>query len=181
MDMLPVETAAETDAALAVDPDEDVRAMPGDILGIVQVTIPVSDLALSAAWYRDLLGLAYVREFVNAGAVTGCALADWSARYLIALRLRSDTSGRADLRGEHPVVLEAADAVAADRVRRRAAALGVAWTGGVHADGHWTEYVDPDGIALRIVHSAAGPATFLGVDLAPDSGAAFYDTPRLRV
>jgi catechol 2,3-dioxygenase-like lactoylglutathione lyase family enzyme len=180
MDMLPVEMVDAIDAARAADPDADVNAMPGDIRGVVQVTIPVSDLALSAAWYRDLLGLAYVREFLNAGTVTGCALADWSARYLIALRLRSDTPRHADLRGEHPVVLEAADAAAADRVRRRAAGLGVAWTGGVHADGHWTEYVDPDGIALRIVHSAAGPTSFLGVDRASDSRSAFYDTPRLR-
>ena len=45
-----------------------------------------------AAWYRDLLGLSYVREFSNDAGVTGCALADWQARYLIALRLRGSTS-----------------------------------------------------------------------------------------
>ena len=87
-----------------------------DLLGIVQVTIPVSDLARSAAWYRDLLGLDYVREFVGDGQVTGNALADWEARYLIALRLRSTTAAPADLRGEHPVILEAAGAEAADRL-----------------------------------------------------------------
>ena len=37
---------------------------PG-MIGIVQVTIPVTDLAHSAAWYRDLLSLSYVREFVT--------------------------------------------------------------------------------------------------------------------
>ncbi|HET6937514.1 MAG TPA: VOC family protein, partial [Nocardioides sp.] len=63
-----------------------------DVLGIVQVTIPVSDLARSSAWYRDLLGLEYVREFVGDGQVTGTALADWDARYLVALRLRSTTA-----------------------------------------------------------------------------------------
>jgi catechol 2,3-dioxygenase-like lactoylglutathione lyase family enzyme len=178
MDMLPVETVDPLDAAPSVAAG-DLCPMPGDILGVVQVTIPVSDLARSAAWYRDLLGLAYVREFVSAGAVTGCALADWRARYLIALRLRSDTATQADLRGEHPVVLEAFDAAAADRVRRQATARGIASTSGVHADGHWTEYLDPDGIAVRIVHSAAGPASFLGVEFAADGPAAFYDTPRL--
>ncbi|MFI7708744.1 VOC family protein [Nonomuraea sp. NPDC049480] len=36
--------------------------------------LPVSDLASSAAWYRDLLGLEYAREFERDGVVTGCAL-----------------------------------------------------------------------------------------------------------
>jgi len=152
---------------------------PG-LIGIVQVTIPVTDLAHSAAWYRDLLSLSYVREFGNADDVTGCALADWQARYLIALRLRGDTAGDADLRGEHPVIIEAADAAAAERVRARAAARGVGSTSGVHADGAWIEFVDPDGIAVRIVHSPAGPRDFLGVQFV-DSGVAFYDTPRLEV
>jgi catechol 2,3-dioxygenase-like lactoylglutathione lyase family enzyme len=181
MDMLPVESPSRCDAAPEESAQAGVRDTPGDILGIVQATIPVSDLARSAAWYRDLLGLVYVREFTGERGVTGCALADWRARYLIALRLRSDTEGMADLRGEHPVVLEALDPEAAERIRRRASAHGIDSTGGTHADGSWTEFVDPDGIAVRIVHSAAGPATFLGVDLATDTSAAFYDTPRLML
>ena len=152
----------------------------GEVRGIVQVTIPVTDLTRSATWYRDLLGLSYAREFAGDHGVTGCALADWEARYLIALRLRSDTARGADLRGEHPVVLEAVDAAAAERVRARAAASGVMSTCGSHADGGWIEFLDPDGIAVRIVHSAAGPTTFLGVVLTADGSAAFYDTPRLR-
>jgi hypothetical protein len=76
---------------------------PGrDLLGIVQVTVPVADLVRSARWYRDLLDLEYVREFGDEAVVTGCALADFTGRYLIALRLRSTTRGEADLRGEHP-------------------------------------------------------------------------------
>ncbi len=42
--------------------------------GIVQATIPVSDLARSAQFYADLLGLRYVREFGDGTTVTGCAL-----------------------------------------------------------------------------------------------------------
>ena len=152
-----------------------------DVIGIVQVTIPVTDLARSAAWYRDLLDLAYIREFCNADGVTGCALADWRARYLIALRLRSDTACGADLRGEHPVIIEAADAASAERVRARASARGVDSTPGTHADGAWIEFFDPDGIALRLVHSAAGPRGFLGVSFTPDGEADFYDAPRLRL
>ena len=153
----------------------------GDLTGIVQVSIPVSDLARSAAWYRDLLGLAFVREFGDDDRVTGCALADWSARFLVALRLRSTTAGAADLRGEHPLVLEAADAGAAARVRARADALGIGWTSGRHADGEWMEFLDPDGIAVRLVHDAAGPRTFLGVRWTTTGDATFYETPRLEL
>jgi len=151
-----------------------------ELLGIVQVTIPVTDLARSAAWYRDLLDLTYVREFTNDDGVTGCALADWQARFLIALRLRSDTAGAADLQGEHPLVLEAADAKSANRIRDRATARGISSTSGTHADGSWIEFVDPDGIAIRIVHSAGGPQTFLGVHFAENS-ATFYDAPQLQL
>ncbi len=156
------------------------RAEEQQLLGIVQVTIPVSDLARSAAWYRDLLDLSYDREFSDDDGVTGCALADWQARYLIGLRRRSDTAGAPDLRGEHPVVLEAADADSANRVRDRATARGIASTSGTHADGSWIEFVDPDGIAVRIVHSAHGPHTFMGVQFAGDS-VTFYDAPRLQL
>jgi catechol 2,3-dioxygenase-like lactoylglutathione lyase family enzyme len=155
-------------------------ARGGDLVGLVQVTIPVTDLARSAAWYRDLLGLQYVREFGTAELVTGCALADWSARYLVALRLRSTTAGDADLRGEHPLVVEAADASAAARVRDRADAMGIRWTEGRHADGSWTEFLDPDGIAVRMVHDAAGPRSFLGVGWTSDD-VEFYERPRLVV
>jgi catechol 2,3-dioxygenase-like lactoylglutathione lyase family enzyme len=156
-------------------------AATGDLVGLVQVSIPVTDLARSAAWYRDLMGLAYVREFGDDDGVTGCALADWEARYLVALRLRSTTAGDADLRGEHPVVVEAADAAAAARVRARADALGIDWTSGRHADGEWTEFLDPDGIAVRMVHDAGGPRSFLGVCWSGPAGARFYDRPRLDV
>jgi catechol 2,3-dioxygenase-like lactoylglutathione lyase family enzyme len=152
-----------------------------DLLGVVQVTIPVTDLARSAAWYRDLLGLTYVREFTSDHGVTGCALADWKARYFIALRLRSTTAGDADLRGEHPVILEATDAAAAQRLRDRARARGIHSTSGTHMDATWIEFVDPDGIAVRIVHSATGPTTFIGVDFTAAGAAAFYDIPRLRL
>ena len=150
-----------------------------DLLGIVQVTVPVTDLRRSAVWYRDLLDLAYVREFSDDSGVTGCALADFAARYLIALRSRSTTLGRADLRGEHPVVLEARDGSAAQRVRARATALGVPYRTGTHADGTWTEFADPDGICLRIVSDAAGPHTFFGVHVDASGEMRLYDGPRL--
>jgi len=155
------------------------EAPAGDLLGIVVVSLPVTDLTRSAAWYRDLLDLDHVREFSDDQRVTGCALADFRTRYMIALRLRSTTRGQADLRGEHPITVEARDAAATDRLRSRAAALGIPCTTGIHADGTWTEFVDPDGICLRVVHGAAGPETFMGVRSTATGEPQLYDTPRL--
>lgn len=150
------------------------------IRGIVQANLPVSDLARSAAFYRDLLGLRYVREFGDGTTVTGCALADFGSGYFIALRRRDTLAGgEADLRGEHPVVVAAESAEAADRIRRRALARGIPSTSGTHEDGTWIEFVDPDGIALRVVHTVTASESFLGVAFLPDGGQELYDTPRL--
>lgn len=152
------------------------------ITGIVQATIPVSDLAASAGFYGSLLGLDYVREFGDGSHVTGCALADFDAGYLIALR-RRDTlrSGHdADLRGEHPVIVQAASPAAAEHIRGRAAELGISSTGGTHADGTWLEFLDPDGIALRVVHSPTPTRSFLGVTFTDEGDQHFYGTPRLE-
>ena len=173
-------TTMTTATTTALENNATTRATHSrDLLGIVQVSVPVTDLARSAAWYRDLLDLEYVREFRDDERVTGCALGDFDARYLIALRLRSTTQGSADLRGEHPVVLEARDADAAERLRAHATQLGIEWTAGTHADGTWTQFVDPDGICVQIIHDAAGPRTFLGVHFDAAGGVHLYDTPRL--
>jgi catechol 2,3-dioxygenase-like lactoylglutathione lyase family enzyme len=156
-----------------------VRSHARDVRGIVVVALPVSDLAASAAWYRDLLDLDYVREFGDDSHVTGCALADFTARYMIALRRRSATDRAPDLRGEHPIILEADDDAAAARIRVRATRLGIGHTSGRHADGTWTEFVDPDGICLRIVHDADGPRSFIGVHTSESGEMSFYDRPRL--
>jgi catechol 2,3-dioxygenase-like lactoylglutathione lyase family enzyme len=152
------------------------------IRGIAQATIPVSDLARSARFYHDLLGLRYVREFGDGTTVTGCALADFDARFFIALRRRDRLAGgEADLRGEHPVILEAETPEAAERIRERATQLGIPSTSGTHADGTWIEFLDPDGIALRVVHTPTPTVTFLGVIFGPDGEQAFYDEPKLDV
>jgi catechol 2,3-dioxygenase-like lactoylglutathione lyase family enzyme len=88
-------------------PDTPTRI---DVTGILVASVPVRDLARSAAWYRDLLDLDYVREFSDDERVTGCGLVDRTAHYMIALRLRSTIAGEPDLRGEHPIIVEAADA-----------------------------------------------------------------------
>lgn len=152
------------------------------IRGIVQATVPVSDLARSARFYQDLLGLRYVREFGTDSAVTGCALADFDARFFIALRRRDALAGgAAGLRGEHPVIVEAETSEAAERIRERASLLGIPSTSGTHADGTWIEFLDPDGIALRVVHSPTASEAFLGVIFGSHGEQSFYGEPRLDV
>jgi catechol 2,3-dioxygenase-like lactoylglutathione lyase family enzyme len=142
--------------------------MTTEITGIVAASLPVSDLARSAVFYRDLLGLTYAREFFDGHTVTGCALADFDHGFMITLRRRD-----ADLRGEHPIIVAVPDRATLERIRQRITAAGYAPVAGEHADAAWLEVVDPDGMALRFAVPTAKPH-FFGVT--PDG---FYDTPRL--
>jgi catechol 2,3-dioxygenase-like lactoylglutathione lyase family enzyme len=149
--------------------------MSTDITGIAVASLPVTDLARSAAFYRDALGLTYAREFTDGSTVTGCALADFDHGFMITLRRRDTVAGRPDLRGEHPIIVVVPDRDALERTRDRLAAAGYGPTCGEHADAAWVEIVDPDGIATRFAVPHAEPA-FFGVE--PNG---FYDTPRLPV
>ena len=42
-------------------------------------------------------------------------------------------------------------------------------------------FLDPDGIALRIVHTPTPTESFLGVTFGPDGQQAFYAEPKLEV
>jgi catechol 2,3-dioxygenase-like lactoylglutathione lyase family enzyme len=147
------------------------------ITGILVASLPVADLARSVAFYRDLLGLTYAREFSDTTGVTGCALADVDTGYMITFRLRSTTQGHADLRGEHPVILGLRDRRDVQALHDDLTARGFAPTTGVHADAAWVEVVDPDGIAIRFAWATAAPG-FFGV---MTDGTGFYDEPRLTV
>jgi catechol 2,3-dioxygenase-like lactoylglutathione lyase family enzyme len=146
-----------------------------DITGIVQVSLAVSDLTRSAAFYRDALGLTYAREFGDADQVSGCALADFDSGYLIALRRRDTTQGGGDMRGEHPVIVGVADRPALDAIFDRLAGRGFDPARGEHADAAWVEVVDPDGICTRFAVAHAKPE-FFGV-----LPGGFYATPRLEL
>jgi catechol 2,3-dioxygenase-like lactoylglutathione lyase family enzyme len=153
----------------------------GDVTGVFVAMLPVSDLASSAAWYRDLLGLEYAREFERDGVVTGCALYEVHGHYGISFRLRSTTAGQPDLRGEHPIVLRVRDRSALDRIHAHAAALGYAPTRGTHRDAAWVEVIDPDGIATRFACSSVESATFTGVHFDTDGASVFYHEPKLKL
>lgn len=150
--------------------------------GILVAMLPVTDLAASAAWYRDLLGLEYLREFERGGVVTGCALYDPQGRYGISLRLRSTTPGRPDLRGEHPVIIGVPDGAALERVRDHAARLGYQPTSGEHGDGSFVEVIDPDGIGLRFVFpNSERDRSFTGLHVCDDGPIRQYDEPLLQL
>jgi hypothetical protein len=153
----------------------------GEVTGIVQAMYPAKDLAVSAAWFRDLLGLVYLREFERDGRITGCALYDPHARYLISLRLRETLPGDADLRGEHPVIVSVPDRGALGRIAGRAAALGYEPVTGEHGDAAWIEVRDPDGTCLRFAYVTGDPGRFTGVRLGPDGSITEYTTPKLSL
>jgi hypothetical protein len=79
------------------------------------------------------------------------------------------------------VIVEADTPAAAERIRERATRLGIPSTSGIHADGTWIEFLDPDGIALRVVHTPTPTEAFLGVTFGPDGEQEFYAEPRLDV
>ena len=58
------------------------------IIGVRQIKLPVSDLAISARWYADLFDLELANEFFEDAAVRGVVLADHEARFVIGLRER---------------------------------------------------------------------------------------------
>ena len=60
---------------------------------IAQVKLPVTDLARSVGWYRELLGLRLFAEFAEDGVVRGAGLIDPRERFCIALRDRTVCAG----------------------------------------------------------------------------------------
>src|SRR5215210_5129118 len=63
---------------------EEVVKLP--IIGVRQIKLPVTDLAVSARWYADLFDLELANEFFEAGAVRGVVLADHEAGFVIGRR-----------------------------------------------------------------------------------------------
>ena len=149
------------------------------VTGVLLVTIPVSDIAASARWYRDVLQLEYVREFRAGEAVFACGLVDPRAEYGIQLRLRDATPAHPDLRGVHPVVLRVAGSAALDAVFDRLRREGFSPTRGEHSDGAWVEVLDPDGIVLRFMSDVPRGTTFIGYQFEGEALVTMYDQPKI--
>ena len=152
-----------------------------DIQGVLVAMLPVTDIARSAAFYRDLLGLTYRREFTRDGVVTGCSLGAPGDAFAVSLRRRDTTPGNADLRAEHPLIFRVPDDAALDRVHAHAQRLGFAPTRGEHADAAYVEVVDPDGIRTRFGVARRPWDTFVGVRVAADGTMTEYARPSLTV
>ncbi len=152
---------------------------PFETTGVLAAMLFVTDLATSATWYRDLLGLTYLREFDSDGTVTGCSLADPDAGYLLSFRLRSATAAAPDLRGEHPLIFGVRDPQTLDRVFAHAGALGYRPTRGEHTDARWVEVVDPDGICTRFGYPIGDWHAFNGIRVDATGALTVYTEPIL--
>src|SRR5688500_12719241 len=90
----------------------------GGIVGgirIRHVKIPVTDLARSVGWYRDLLELALAAEFCEEGSLRGAQLMHPSG-FGIALREREYCSSTPDLTGFDVVAFELDSVAELERV-----------------------------------------------------------------
>lgn len=149
--------------------------------GIAQVKLPVTDLARSVAWYRDVLGLRPWAEFVEDGVLRGAALIDPERRFNIALRDRSVCASQPDLRGFDVVAFVPRSREALDGMIARCDRLAVAHTGIEETPaGPRLDIPDPDGTVLRFYHFTASTDGFTGVETRGGQYVGTYDSPRLR-
>ena len=152
------------------------------ILGVRQIKVPVSDLAISARWYADLFDLELANEFFEDGAVRGVVLADHGAGFVIGLRDREHCASRPVLDGFDVCAFLLRTPEDMSTVIARCAELGIEH-GGVHDRGDFgiaMDVADPDGTVLRFV---AGPHTgppggFAGIEFG-SGPPTVYDRPRL--
>jgi catechol 2,3-dioxygenase-like lactoylglutathione lyase family enzyme len=147
---------------------------------IAQVKLPVTDVARSAAWYRDLLDLRLWAEFVEDGVLCGVGLIDEEQRFAVALRERSRCAGAPDLAGFDVVAfLPRSEAVLHELVER-CERLGTAHGGiGRNPGGAYLDVPDPDGTVLRFYHFTAPTTGFTGIESRDGQHVTTYDTPRL--
>ncbi|MBG0568560.1 VOC family protein [Actinoplanes aureus] len=132
---------------------------------IAQIKLPVTDLARSVAWYRDLLDLRLWAEFLEDGVVRGVGLIDPRGRFNIALRDRSVCAASPDLRGFDVVAFLPASGSVLTELMDRCARLGIAHNGVEETPaGPRLDIPDPDGTVLRFYHFTESTDGFVGVE-----------------
>ena len=156
---------------------------PAGITGldrIAQVKLPVSDLAVSVAWYRRLLDLRLWVEIVEDDVLVGAGLIDPQGRFNISLRDRSVCASQPDLHGFDVVAfLPASRSVLEDMVAR-CERLGVGHNGVQDTPaGALLDVPDPDGTVLRFYHFTDPTEGFTGVLFRHGQHVGNYHTPRL--
>jgi len=148
--------------------------------GILVAMLPATDLAVSAAFYTQLLGLELRREFVADGHVTGCSLSREDLPYALNLRLRSTLPGDADLSGEHPVIWRVANEQALDQFQAHAERLDLDPTSRRHDDAHLICVVDPDGHDVLVGYPVRPWTDFVGYELTTGGYHQSHHRPRLQ-
>src|SRR3954471_3792285 len=153
------------------------------ILGVRQIKLPVSDLAVSARWYADLFDLELANEFFEDAAVRGVVLADHEAGFVIGLRERDYCASRPVLDGFDVCAFMLRTTAELSTVIDRCAELGIEH-GDVDDRGDFgiaMDIADPDGTVMRFVAGAhtGPPAPSAEIDLVPGPPI-LYDQPRLR-
>ena len=153
------------------------------IVGVRQIKLPVSDLAISARWYADLFDLELANEFFEDGAVRGVVLADHEAGFVIGLREREYCASSPVLDGFDVCAFMLPTAEEMSTVIDRCAELGIEH-GDVHDRGDFgiaMDIADPDGTVLRFVAGAhtGPPGAFAGIEFG-SGPPIIYDQPRLR-
>ena len=144
---------------------------------IAQVKLPVTDLARSVAWYRELLDLRLWTEIVEDGVLRGAALLDPLGRFNIALRDRSVCASQPNLDGFDVVAFLPKSRSLLDELVERCEHLGVAHNG--MPAGDRLGIPDPDGTVLRFYHFTAPTEGFIGVEFRDGEVVGTYQTPRL--
>lgn len=153
---------------------------PRPPIGILVAQLPAADLAASATFYGQLLGLELRREFVVDGVVTGCSLSRSDLPYALNLRLKTTLpAGDADLSGEHPVIWRVENEEALERFRRHAERLGLSPTPRRHDDGNLVCVVDPDGHDVLVGLPTRAWTEFQGYELTAEGYRPSHDQPLL--
>lgn len=148
---------------------------------IAQIKLPVTDLARSVTWYRNLLDLRLWAEFVEDGVLCGAGLIDPRERFAIALRDRRVCAGRPELRGFDVVAFQPASRAVLDDLIARCDRLGFSHSGIEETPaGPRLDIPDPDGTVLRFYHFTGPTDRFTGVEARDGHYVGAYSTPQLR-
>ncbi|WP_433194771.1 VOC family protein [Nocardia sp. CA-107356] len=156
--------------------------MPLGISKIRQVKLPVTSLATSVAWYRQLLDLEPVFEFYEEGAVRGVVLLEPNADLHIGLRERAYCASHPHLDDFDAFALRVDSLDAFTELIARADRLGSPHSE-IHDRGPYgaaLDISDPDGTVIRFLYEPdTYPTGFAGLEFGPDGTPSGYEQPRL--
>jgi catechol 2,3-dioxygenase-like lactoylglutathione lyase family enzyme len=147
---------------------------------LLQVKVPVTDVATSARWYARLLDMRLVLEFVEDDELRGVVLEEPQTGARIALRDRAHASSHPILSGFDLLNFEMVSLEALEAFAERCDQLGINSTGVHHFQGGaGMDVPDPDGTAIRF-HYAPDRPPFVGFRWDGEGHHVPYAEPWLR-